>query len=647
MSNNHNIDNFFEDIEKEENRVGQLIDINYETAKLVTNDFYTINVKGLQHGSFLIAIYNSEYKKDFKEGILLRVLDRASLPTDKELQSEILDTFMENPSSNNKPDWVTKHYQQFSGRECKILGTFFFQTNDEGKKELIFGTDIENFLTPTKYQVYKPKGLRLEEIVNTRAKDKRSKIPIQVSIGKLRYSSSKSYLHNIEEDEYSVDIYLKPQDILARRTAFFGMTRTGKSNTIKIAIEAVNELNKRIEELNDEQGKIGQLIFDINGEYSFPNSQDDKSIYEKHPEEVVRFSTSLAKVNKYKDVQSLQLDFYDDKLLTESFSLLYEQAKAYNGNLPQYLESFFSIDFTKPSKDDYDDDNFFYFKLEQYKRKISIYKCILHEANFQSKINYKLNFKGISSLTNMSIPKNKKGLTFEEAKNWFKRLYDFHLEARKNKEDILSSSGEIIIDKDFETLLEMLLAKRGGGYKSLIQFKHLHSTKGNKDFKFVVNNEIRKGKIVLIDLSSSTEDIQQVYINKLCSHIFQKSLDEFTNDQKPKSIQLYFEEAHNIFPKDDKDLKNIYNRLAKEGAKLHIGLSYSTQEVSSISPSILKNTQNWFISHLNNVDEIKILSKYHDFIDFSNSIMKNTEVGYARIKMHSNDFIIPVQINKF
>jgi len=110
---------------------------------------------------------------------------------------------------------------------------------------------------------------------------------------------------------------------------------------------------------------------------------------------------------------------------------------------------------------------------------------------------------------------------------------------------------------------------------------------------------------------------------------------------------MYFEEAHNIFPKDDKDLKNIYNRLAKEGAKLNLGISYSTQEVSSISPSILKNTQNWFISHLNNKDEIKTLEKYYDFADFSNSILRNSDIGYARIKTYSNNFIIPVQIKKF
>ncbi|WP_240332385.1 hypothetical protein [Helicobacter suis] len=182
-------------------------------------------------------------------------------------------------------------------------------------------------------------------------------------------------------------------------------------------------------------------------------------------------------------------------------------------------------------------------------------------------------------------------------------------------------------------MLKVLKATNVSGFKALMGMDKLHSKEGSGDSKKKIDSALRAGEIVLLDLSTASGAVQEKYISRLCAYIFQQSMDKFTSERTPEFIQMYFEEAHNIFPKDDKDLKNIYNRLAKEGAKLNIGISYSTQEVSSIAPSILKNTQNWFISHLNNKDEVKILEKYYDFSDFSQSIIRNSDVGLLESKL--------------
>ena len=125
-------------------------------------------------------------------------------------------------------------------------------------------------------------------------------------------------------------------------------------------------------------------------------------------------------------------------------------------------------------------------------------------------------------------------------------------------------------------------------------------------------------------------------------------MDRFINNQPANYIQMYFEEAHNLFPKKtDSDLTLIYNRIAKEGAKLRLGLVYATQEVSSISANVLKNTQNWFVSHLNNQDELREIAKYYDFEDFVDSLRRTTDKGFIRMKTYSNAFIVPVQIDRF
>lgn len=613
-------ENFFEAIKTDENFVGHLYDLNYDTTNVLVNDHFKNSVSGIPHGCFLMAIYINEVAGNKTEGILLRVIGTADIPQKKEIIESITDAHIAKKESKRdiEPDAYTKVFYQWNGLSCRVLGTFFFDSD----KNLCFGTDMENFIGAHNYKVYKPQKEQLDIIINENVEIKADELREQ--FGKLRYSSSKSY---DEKGKYAPEVYLRTNDIIARRSAFFGMTRMGKSNTIKIIISAIEKLNKN----KTQNEKIGQIVFDINGEYTFSNEQDKGSIYEKFKDNVVRFSTSLKKAQQHSDVKAVQYNFYKDETLEESFNLLCDELSLIK--TADYFKDFRSIDMFDESDDR---------ELKSAKdRKIAIYKCILYRASFEQKPDYKIKFyrftlkNSTQDKEDKEINKPHDGITIKDACKYFENL-DFNGVDDKYKQD-----------KQYQALLKVFQAKSVSGYRALMDLKHLHSLQGGNDYKKEIDTALRNGKIVLVDLSTASSQTQEKYIERLCQYIFGNSMEKFTNEETPDFIQMYFEEAHNIFPKDDKDLTNIYNRLAKEGAKLKIGVSYSTQEVSSIAPSILKNTQNWFVSHLNNKDEIKTLEKYYDFVDFSQSIIRNSDVGFARVKLFSNNFIIPVQIDKF
>lgn len=611
---------FFEAIKTDENFVGRLYDLDYNTTNVLVNDHHKNAVKGVPHGCFLMAIYTNEIAGNKTEGILLRVIGVADIPQKKEIIESMTDSYIAQKEARREldPDAYTKNFYQYSGLACRVLGTFFFDNN----KKLCFGTDMENFIGAHNYKVYKPQKNELNIIINENIEVKDSEAREQ--FGKLRYSSSKSY---DEDGKYAPEVFLRTNDIIARRSAFFGMTRMGKSNTIKIIISAIEKLNQS----KDKNEKIGQIVFDINGEYTFSNEQDKGSIYEKFSHNVTRFSTSLKKAQQHSDVKAVQYNFYKDETLEESFNLLCDEIALIK--TADYFKDFRSIDMFDESDDRE--------KIRARDRKRAIYKCILYRARFEQKPDYKLKFHRFTlrdSIKNeQDKEKNKphEGISIKEACKYFENL------------DFKEVSDKYQDDKQYLALLKVFQAKSVSGYRALMDLRTLHSLQGGNDYKKDIDLALRDGKIVLVDLSTASSQTQEKYIERLCRYIFGNSMEKFTNEETPDYIQMYFEEAHNIFPKDDKDLTNIYNRLAKEGAKLKIGISYSTQEVSSIAPSILKNTQNWFISHLNNKDEVKKLEQYYDFADFSQSIIRNSDVGFARVKLFSNNFIIPVQIDKF
>ncbi len=647
----------FESAKKKELFVGRPYYLDYDKAYLLITDAWKEKVGGVPQGCFLLAFYENP-KDNIEECLLLRTLRPSKLPTDNAVISSMVEYYKDNlktSGSNNQLDDYTKYTFSFSGLECRILGTFY----KEKTNTITFGADVENFYSAHNYVVYKPTGKILEKIVNFRDGNSIVGGNNDVKIGKVRYSSSLRFQCN----EENVPVYVTPQDFLGKRTALFGMTRTGKSNTVKKVIDATTEISQKanpratnsnnsiVDNLKsfDEKGNpklpVGQIIFDINGEYANANMQDSgTAIFEKYKELTSRYS-----VLEKDDFKILKLNFYND--IEAGFDLICNTLENENGD---YIKSFLSIDFTEPELSDNRGDYI------RWQRKVAAYQCCLFKAGYRIPSNFRLTFQGKKEINN-SIKEGSdidpsKGISIDDAITWFTWIAE-NYENNDFFSNYKRKEGKEWLDEELKSLLVMLTQKRTlssgpvSGYRKLVALNKYHTNTIGTSFTKEILKDLRLGKIVIIDLSQGDPKIQQTFSERICKSIFMDAMNAFVNNSPNNFIQFYFEEAHNLFPKkDDKDLSQIYNRIAKEGAKLNLGMIYATQEVSSISSNILKNTQNWFIAHLNNDDEIKEIRKFYDFEDFCESLIKyssGSDKGFIRMKTYSNAFIVPVQIDRF
>lgn len=211
----------------------------------------------------------------------------------------------------------------------------------------------------------------------------------------------------------------------------------------------------------------------------------------------------------------------------------------------------------------------------------------------------------------------------------------------------MSESGNPLFDADDEALLEFLLPAVGGGTRILRPYMTYHSPHAG-DFIGEILKELDQGTTVILDLGNATDRIRLYFSDMLSRAVFSHQEGKFTSDKLGNMyIQLYFEEAHNLFPKNS-DFTDVYARFAKEGAKFHIGIVYSTQSPSTISKELLAQTENFFVAHMSSQDEASTLAKLQiAFEGVQDDILSCRTPGYLRMLTFSNRFVIPVQAKKF
>ena len=248
-------------------RVGAVYTMAYTHATIAIYDFDREQAGGLPRGGFLIAA-KREGDRSF---ILLRILKEARLPNsianDQTRQQGVESTANERPWADALDPWM-KNQVSLHGIECRILGTFI--ANDDGAYR--YAEDTDNYYAVNDLLVWKPDERTLDLIVNYRHRKN------AISISQARRKIGRTRFAAAEKDTATrADMLLDPTDLLQRRTVYLGMSRSGKSNAMKVTAEGIYRLRE-----DNPENKIGQLIFDPNGEYAQDNPQDGPGLHRVH-----------------------------------------------------------------------------------------------------------------------------------------------------------------------------------------------------------------------------------------------------------------------------------------------------------------------------------------------------------------------------
>jgi hypothetical protein len=649
----------------------------FSEANVVTNDKFVRDACGIPLHAFLlaapVALADRESAGridiDDEEVILLRVVGNASLPQENDLKflraQAGLDLVVEDGREAPRPrtvlvDELTENLMQTAGLTCAILGTFYDEETAHGVG-LAFGSDIDNVYASCRLRVFKPYGDSLQQIVSYMADSTGDEPRRPFCIGTVRYASTRrrERLAAASNKPVDVPVEIDIADVVAHKTAVLGMTRKGKSNTNKV-IAAATYQYAREHELT-----IGQLIFDPAGEYANVNVQDGTALAQIG-EDVVRYRLGATDEELARDagLRSLAINFYDEDAVSVVWGLVGEFLLRLNP--AQYVQSFVAAEIEGPANPQTRDE---WRQVNHARRaRMMVYACFLKAgltppAGFGMWVPLKLDLRRALVQTGgrrgedlsflNSVPTSKRGdqvrlnaiqlLTVAEAlgANYHSGSANLHVQEWID-----------VPDHRVEHVVDVLLARKGGGYKVLLPLREgYHSPTASDDYAPAIHADLVAGRIVIVDLSRGSEGVLQFASERVINLILNRAAERFRMNLRPHRIQIFLEEAHRLFDRDrfaDRlAVNDPYVRLAREAGKYKLGMIYSTQQVSSVDPDVLDNTANWIVAHLNSETEVKLLRGRYEFDRFGDQIRQAEDVGFVRLKTQSSRFVVPIQVRLF
>jgi hypothetical protein len=600
-----------------------------------------------------------------REVILLRVLRETTLPNQSELtalRAEVMDRivterYQTHPQRGPVADVLTREVMQRAAFRCEVLGTFY--EDEAGRMQ--FGKDIDNVYAAGRYEVLKPWGESLQVVVDhceLPLGEREGEFDTEIApnadlpdggrfaIGTMRYSSTQRRELIAREEgigSTEVTVSVRAKDFVAHKTAVFGMTRAGKSNTMKVIATAVQEYGHRT------AVRVGQLIFDPTGEYAYPNPQDGTALFQISDDvRVYRLGATRKDIDA--GFRPLSLNFFRQEDVDAVWSLVSTYLRDWDAG---YVQSFLAAE---PHLDTAELDH-------GDRRRTEALRSMLYAILIRA---------GLSPPAGWTYPLPMKGELHNElvqldgldalppvrGRYYYSNASPTQLLAACEQiaQLIVRGNPPTSIDMyagapGMEAMARMLVANGIRGWRLLEGLRPFHSALANLDYSEAIYSDLGRGRIVIVDLSRGSEVVLQTCSERVVTYILRRASERFRDGRPPRPMQIFIEEAHRLLHRDKFNKatgeNDPYVRLAKESAKYRIGMIYATQEVSSVDESILSNTANWIAAYMNNEREAKRLAAYYDFDRFTDQILSADDRGFIRLRTDSAAYTLPVQVRKF
>jgi len=387
-----------------------------------------------------------------------------------------------------------------------VLGMFY--ANPKVSSKLEFSGDVNNIVSAHRYEVYAPNDELLKVIINGIVPEK-----LRFELGDLRTMECRLIEGDVPASD--IPVYVSMEDFKGRRTAMFGKTRLGKSNVVKLLAQGMINATNGLPVAQT----VGQLIFDINGEYANDNPQDGNTSLRSSNENRCIVYALTPREGTPSEV--LRMNFYE-----------YPSAGL------RLLSSFLSTDkrnsiyitsFTSSSIIDFDELEL----LEEgdktrAARKILYYWAVLKKAGYsvdEGKIRSMVKSRNATGFDpgfreelrmaayGVADPKmlpavNSLDVLVEE----LGKVNAFRLNHPKanDKLFISASSKKPIFDSDDCALLDFLFPKAGAGPDMIRKYRIYHDARAI-DFTTDILKSLDEGKTVILDLGNAQDAIRQYF----------------------------------------------------------------------------------------------------------------------------------------